>query len=119
EDAVGAEVDGDLRELDGVRRVVAAGAGEHGHALVRRLHNDLHHALVLVARQRRVLAGRAAGHEEVDALADLPFDEALQRRLVERAGLLEWSDQGCTDSAKFHDITSSSKRKNPLLPRSI
>ena len=39
------------------------------------------------ARQRRILAGRSAGDEEVDAAVDLKIDESLQRAFVERAAV--------------------------------
>src|SRR5204862_6399561 len=106
-----------LGELVRLPGVVAARAGQNRDAAAGRLDLDLHDARVLLLRQRRIVAGGAERHEEVDPFADLPLDEALQRGIVERAGLLEWGNESSSHSAKFHDITSSSNRKNPFFLR--
>ncbi len=51
--------------------------------------------------ERRVLAGRAARHEKVDARVDLPAPEAPDRRFVELAALRERRDQRRADSGKW------------------
>ena len=50
-------------------------------------------------RQRRVLAGRAARHEEVDAGVDLPAAEPPDRRFVEVAGPGERRDERRADAS--------------------
>ena len=61
------------------RGVVAAGAGEDRHAAGRLVGQDLDDAHALGVGQRRALARRAAGHEEVDAGVDLPSAEPRTR----------------------------------------
>ena len=68
-------------------RVVAAGAGEHRHLALGLFERDLDDAQMLGARERRALAGGAAGHQEIDARVDLP---AHQRRSVASS-----SDRSC------------------------
>src|SRR5207302_7860707 len=104
--------------FDRARRRIAAGAREHGHASVGAPDDDLDDAAMLVRGQRRILAGGAARDEKIDAAVDLKIDEAFQRRFVERAAVRKRSDEGCAEAFEFHDMTNSSKRNNPLRPRS-
>ncbi len=73
------------REFDHFVGVVAARAGEHRDLAVGFFDRDLDHAQMLVAGERRALAGGAAGHQKIDAGLDLPADQRAQRRLIERA----------------------------------
>src|SRR6185437_17040421 len=73
-------------------RVVAASAGEHGDAAARLFYGDLHYAQMLVVRERRTLAGRAAGAQEVDPGINLAPDEDAQGFFVQRAVCPEGSD---------------------------
>ena len=66
--------------------VVAAGAGQDGHASAGLVEHQFHDAQVLLARERRALARRAARHQEVHALVDLPPREPAHGSLVHRAG---------------------------------
>ena len=84
-DAVGLGRRGVARPEDGARGVVAARAGHDGHPAVRRAHDGGRDGLALVARESRRLARRAAGHEEVHALRDLPVHERLERSEVDPA----------------------------------
>ena len=59
----GAGAFGRARQLDRRGRVVAAGAGDHRHAPGGRRDRPRHDAMMLVGRQQRRLAGRAARHE--------------------------------------------------------
>ena len=68
------------------RGVVAACAGEHGHLAAGFVDENLDDPDALRERQRRVLARRAAGHEEVNAGVDLPAAQPADRLLVEIAG---------------------------------
>ena len=74
-----------LRRLDHFVRVVAAGAGEHRNLALRLLDDDLDDAQALGGGERRRLAGRAAGHEKVNAGVDLPPCQPPHARLVQRA----------------------------------
>ena len=109
EQTVRAEIDCQFGELDCCLRRVAASAGENGNATIRAPHGDLHDAAMLAMRQRRILAGRSAGHEEVGSFVDLKIDEPLEGRFVERSIGFERRDQRHADTAKllciFHDIT--------------
>ncbi len=71
--------------MDDLPRVVAAGAGEHGHPAVDFVHEDLDHAHPLLEGESRILTCRAAGHEKVDAGINLPASEPAHRLLVELA----------------------------------
>src|SRR5205823_4472554 len=65
-----------------------------GHTAVRASHRELHDAAMLLRRERRILAGGAAGNEEVRSLFDLKVEKALKRGFVERAVSLEGRDEG-------------------------
>src|SRR5260221_11988109 len=73
------------RQLDRLGGRVGAGAGDHRHLALRHVEAELDDALVLLVAQRRRLAGRAARHQPVRALLDLPGDEILEAALVDRA----------------------------------
>ena len=66
-------------------RVVAAGAGEDGHLALGLFDRDLDDAEVLVAGERRALAGGAAGDQKIDARFDLAAHQPAQSRFVQRA----------------------------------
>ena len=78
-----------VRQRDRLLRVVRSRAGDDGHAPPHLLHGDLHDAAMLGERHRRRFAGGAARDDEVDALVDLPVDEAAQRAFVDRAPVRE------------------------------
>ena len=89
---------------DGVNhlaRVVAAGAGQHERAAVGFLDDDLDDARSLGRRQRRRFAGRAAGHEEVDAGVDLAPGQPAHGRLRRARRLRERSDERGADAGEF------------------
>ena len=66
------------RQLDRRGRVVAAGAGDHRHAPGGRRDRPRHDAMMLVRRQQRRLAGRAARHQGGYAAIDQAVAEGLQ-----------------------------------------
>ena len=70
-------------EIDGLRRGIGAGTGNHRHALVGRLDAELDDVLVLFVAEGRALAGRADWNEPVRALRDLPLDQLLERLVVD------------------------------------
>ena len=69
--------------MNDLRRVVAAGAGEHRHAPPGLLDEELHDPHALGVGQRGVLARRAARHEKMNAGVDLPTAETAHGCLVE------------------------------------
>ena len=56
-----------------------------GRRLARRLHHDLHHALVLVVAQGRRLAGGPARNEAVRAVRRVELDQLPELRFVDLA----------------------------------
>ncbi len=72
-------------EVDGLRRGVGAGTGDDGKAVARRLHHDLHHALVLVVAERGRLAGGTARNEAVRAVRGMELHELPELRFVDFA----------------------------------
>ena len=73
------ELTGKVRDLLGV---VAAGARQHGRPPAGLLEHQFHHARVLLVREGGTLARRAAGHDEVHPLVDLPARQAAHGGLV-------------------------------------
>ena len=69
------DIFGELGQRDGFAGVVGARAGDDGNAFVDLLDADADSGFMLVVGHRGGFAGGAAGHEAVDALFDLPFDE--------------------------------------------
>ena len=71
--------------LDDLARVVAARTGEHHRAAFDLVGDDLDDLAAFLGRERRRLAGRAAGHDEMNARFDLtrrkPPDAPPRRRL--------------------------------------
>ena len=66
------------------RRVVAAGAGEHGNAAGSFFERDFHDAQMLSLAERGIFAGGAAGHQKINSRIDLAAHQPAQSRLVER-----------------------------------
>ena len=56
----------------------------------------------LVMRQRRRLAGGAAGHKKVDARLNLPAHQFAQGRFIQAAILFEGSDESGAATTQFH-----------------
>ena len=69
-------------QVDGVRRRARARAGDDRHAAAHLLHHHVDDVPLLVGRERRRLARRAARHEPVDAARDLRLDVPPQRLVV-------------------------------------
>ena len=68
-----------LRHVDGVGDIVRARDGDDRDAVGLALDGIAQHLQMLLARERGFLAGRAHDDERVDALVDLPVDEAAHR----------------------------------------
>ncbi len=72
-------------KLDGFRGRVGTGAGDHRHALVCRLHTDLHDPFVFgVADSWRFSRGTDR-YEAMRALRNLPFDKSFEGRFIQLA----------------------------------
>ena len=85
EDAVHAERRRLLREMDGMRGVVRAGAGDDGRALADGLARGREEEELLLVAQRRRLAGRAADDDAVRAIVDEIRREVAEAVDVDRA----------------------------------
>ena len=83
-DAVCAELLEFESQLDDVRGVVSAGAGQHGNLAARFVDGDFHDAALLGMRERGAFAGGAAGDQEVDAAVDLAAHQPANRFFIER-----------------------------------
>jgi hypothetical protein len=118
ERAVRARALGVLREIERLGRAVRAGAGEHLDALAGGLHHDLDHALVLVVREGRRLAGGAARHQAVGAVGHVQLDQLAQLRLV-HLGVLERRDQRDERAGenRVHTVVSPATRSSNVSRR--
>ena len=76
---------GVFRQHDGFLGRVRAGAGDHRDPTLGHPDADFHDPHMLVVAQRRRFAGRAAGHQPVGSLFDLPVDELFVGRIVHRS----------------------------------
>ena len=85
---------------DGLSRVVGASARHHRHPALHDVNRDLDDAPLLVRRHRDGFSGRTDGHDEVDALGELPRDQCAQRGLVNRATRVERRHEGGATSAQ-------------------
>lgn len=85
--------------------------GDDGNAFVDLLDADADSGFMLVVGHRGGFAGGAAGHEAVDALFDLPFDEFTVSFLIDLA-VLERRHQ-CGESS----VETSGSHNNPLSVR--
>ena len=110
DDAVGLGRGGVARPEDRARRVVSAGARDHRDAAVGRANDRGGDGLALVARKRRRLAGRSAGNEEVDTLADLPVDQLLERTERDAALVVERRHERRAAASPVHAFTAASSR---------
>src|SRR3977135_2229142 len=90
EESIGAGLGELARQHDDFLGVVAAGPGEDWHLAAGLLGEDLDDAPALGRGQRRVLAGRAARRQEVDAAVDLAAAHAPNRGFVKIATPREW-----------------------------
>src|SRR6185437_4764928 len=61
---------------------------------------DLHHAKMLLPRERGALPGSAAGNEKIDPAFNLPPYQGAQGFLVQRPARLERRYQCCTATLK-------------------
>ena len=105
------DIFGELGQRDGFAGVVGARAGDDGNAFVDLLDADADSGFMLVVGHRGGFAGGAAGHEAVDALFDLPFDEFTVSFLIDLA-VLERRHQ-CGESS----VETSGSHNNPLSVR--
>ena len=79
-----------------------------GDAFVDLLHADADGGFVFLVGHRGGFAGGAAGHEAVDALFDLPFDEFAVGFLIDLAVLERRHQSG------ERTVKTSGSHKNPL-----
>src|SRR5437899_1012989 len=93
EESIGAGLGELARQLDDFLSVIATGPGEDWHLAAGFLGEDLDDAPALGRGQRRILAGRAARRQEVDAAVDLAAAHAPNRCLVEIAAPRERRDE--------------------------
>ncbi len=100
ENAVHAERRRLLREMDGVRRVVRAGAGDDARALADRVARGREEEELLLVAQRRRLARRAADDDAVGAVVDEVRRELAEAVDVDRAVRLERRDHRGEDGAE-------------------
>ena len=105
---VGADLFGELGQGDGFAGVVGARSGDDGNAFVDLLHADADGGFVFLVGHRGGFAGGAAGHEAVDALFDLPFDEFAVGFLIDLAVLERRHQSG------ERTVKTSGSHKNPL-----
>jgi hypothetical protein len=80
-------------EPDRATRVVRPRARDDRDATGDLVDDDLDDPAVLLRGERRRLAGRPAGHDEVHALRELPAHERAQRALVDGAVRRERRDE--------------------------
>jgi hypothetical protein len=118
EGAVGARALGVLREVDGFRGGVGAGARDHGDALARGLHHELHEAPVLVVAERGRLPRGAAGDEAVRAGGDVHLHQLAHLGLVDLA-VLERRDHRDERAGKgrAHTVVSPATRSSKVSRR--
>ena len=95
--------------LDRDGRIVRARAGDHRDAAARRLDDDLDDPHMLLEGQRRVLAGRSAGHQAVRTGLDLAFSQRGNGRLVDGT-ILERRDQRSDGPFEHVSIPETEKR---------
>jgi hypothetical protein len=81
---------------------VGRSAGDDGDAASGDFDGCVDDVQPFVVRERGRFTGRAAGNEEIDARVDLPCDQVAQGRVVERAILMERSNQRSAAAAKLH-----------------
>ena len=109
EQALDPERLGGVRELGHLGGVVAADAGEHGDLPRADLDGDADHGIPLGPRQRRRLARRATGHDEVDAATDLPLHQRAQRPLIHGARRRKRRHQRRADSRPVSHASNSTR----------
>ncbi len=91
-------------EFDSFHRIVGARPGNDRHAATRRLDAELNHTLVLLMGKRRRFAGRAARHQPMRPLLNLPFYKFDERSLIHLA-VLERGNE-CDERSLEHDFGS-------------
>ncbi len=98
-----------LRQLDHFGGIVSARSAQHRNFPLGFLDRNFHHAKMLRARQRRALAGSAAGHQKINPRVDLPPDQPPHRGFVELQILLKRSDHRCPASRKHFQLSFMNK----------
>ena len=101
------------RQLDRRGRVVAAGAGDHRHAPGGRRDRPRHDAMMLVGRQQRRLAGRAARHEGGYAAIDQAIAESLQGVEVDLAQGVRRRQGGARTAAALDELAHGLPPRRP------
>src|SRR5204863_4746594 len=89
-----------VRQRNNFRGVIAARARKNWRLPFSQLNRNLHDAQMFFMRQRRALARRSAGNEEVDARINLSSHQSAQRAFVERAVRSKWRDKCSSGSGK-------------------
>ena len=99
---VGAGLAGKAGEVDGVGRVVGAGAGDDGHPAGGALHGEGDGVAVLFVGEGGALAGGAADHQGVDSLVNLPVDKPPQLGKINAVGGKRGNEGcGCASKDRF------------------
>src|SRR5207237_608936 len=107
------------RQVDRMRGVVRAGAGDDGGTAVDGPDDAPPEVDLLLVRERRPLAGRARDHEPVAAVVEEPDRQFLGSIQVQRPVLTKRAGHGGDDGAEpsDHGGTSSRLAVCPMLPR--
>ena len=117
---VGARATHALGEMHDLLRVVAAGARQHGHFARGFVDQNLDAADAFLVAERRILAGRPARAQEVNAGVDLAPPEAPHALFVELARRGERRDERGSDAGEIcpHGCTPSTSCivNQPRLP---
>ncbi len=103
-------------EVEGFRRGVGAGTGDHGKSVARRLHHDLHHALVLVVAQGGRLAGGTTRNQAVRAVRRVELHELPELRFVDFAAA-ERGDQRDEGALKWRHTVASPATRSSYVSR--
>src|SRR5688572_16334405 len=101
------------RELDDFARVVAAGAGEDGHAPGDLVHHQLNDPDFFAMTEGRRLSGRTARRDEVHVGVDLPAHQPPHGGLVYAAVFPERRDERGTETSKRSSHGEPTSRLKP------
>jgi hypothetical protein len=91
---IGTRLPGEVRKFDSLGRRVGAGAGNHRNAAGHMFHGGFDQRTVFVVIDRRRFTCSADNDDAVRAFRNVPVEQTLQARQVERAVVLHWRKYG-------------------------